>query len=155
MSRQSFMAKFFVELSAGAGATKQYLFITPPIATLPTGVYYQMALYASDDFVVTFYEAPTTTANGTLSTMVVNLDRRIGNGNAMKMYDDPTVTVDGKKLWETRTIPTVTQPNVAQLATYSIILKQNSTKYLLRTVKNSGYKAFVDFNIWWDEYIAE
>ncbi len=104
---------------------------------------------------LSFYEAPTTTANGTLQTSV-NMNFNSVNASTMALYSDPTITTNGT-LKGQRFLPiTGGGANVSPVGgdiAGGRILKAN-TKYLFRieNTDNSTCSFGVGF-VWYDSNI--
>ena len=94
---------------------------------------------------VEFYEAPTTSANGTEIT-ARNADRNSANTAACKFYFDPTVSADGIALQKDRIGSTNNKTKIGGIARQQVefILKQN-TAYLVKYTPDSN-DAKVTFN---------
>ncbi|MDP2755400.1 MAG: hypothetical protein Q8P40_13565 [Nitrospirota bacterium] len=78
----------------GSGATKQYLIIAPDTATRIHLIY---SVEATPGITITFYEAPTKTANGT-ALAINNRNRNSANTATAAVYKDPTITANGTLL---------------------------------------------------------
>lgn len=74
---------------------KQYLFITPNTATR---IHFTFSLESEPGCTVEFFEDTTVTGNGT-ALSIINSRRDIANTSEMLAYYDPTVTVDGTRLF--------------------------------------------------------
>jgi hypothetical protein len=98
---------------------------------------------------IEFYEAPTTSANGTLET-TRNTDRTSSEIATMLVYSNPTVTNDGTLL-DTNFI------EGSLLAGGSIELQldwklKSGTKYIFKITNNSGLSANILGKFTWSEY---
>lgn len=116
----------------GNNVTYYHLLIVPNTATR---IRFSFNIASTGPVKVQFYEAPTTTANGTAADEI-NRDRNSVNVASMTMFQDPTVTVDGTLLQEF-SLGATGGAKAGATETRVWVLKQN-TKYLVKLISGQA-----------------
>ena len=98
---------------------------------------------------VDFFEAPTTTADGTAQTPI-NRNRPSSEVATMLLYSGPTVTADGTGLFTTSMFGTNQTANGNATMPQPFMLK-TATKYVFKITNTHGSSVDVSANFFWYE----
>lgn len=140
-----YMVRDYVTL--GNGADEDILIITPATTAW---AHLTFTFLANDgESIVSFYEAPTVSANGTLAN-VKNRNRNASDISTTLVYTGPTVTTTGTLLEKTIHGSGKDYGGGARDAEERV-LKQN-TRYLLRLHNNTVSNNNVNFTLDWYEH---
>lgn len=144
--KELYMAKEVIELE-GKGSYKEIMFHTAlnPIITEANGT-----AYGNEDFTIQIWEGVETSNDGISLNIGYSLNRILDNSHRMGIYESPTVTNYGIKLWEFRTWVTRETTGIAENHNYQIVVRPD-TKYIWKIIKNNNGKHFIDINFWWNE----
>ena len=99
-----------VSLALAALVPKHFLIIPPPLQPVGSTVEIHLIFEIDSDVggTLEFFEGSTVTANG-VALDIINNNRRSTSTSLTEVFEDPTVTVDGTKLFQER-IGTATTP---------------------------------------------
>lgn len=123
-------------------ATRDILLITPD-TTIEPHLQYNISNTLESEF--EFYEAPTTTANGTGIT-AYNRNRRSDKVATLALYHTPTVTATGTLLATRREGVGKTAGGTARSVSEWVLAR--NTKYLLRLISRGG-AGTTNYVNWW------
>ena len=129
----------------GNNVTFYHLMIVPNTATR---IHFSFNIASTGPVTVRFYEAPTTSADGTASPGL-NRERNSANASAMTMFHAPTVSADGTLLQEF-SLGATGGAKAGATESKDWVLKQN-TKYLMKYISGQASNEISEELFWTEE----